>query len=286
MSGGDKNMSRGVFDQALAAETGVSDSLAKLAFSIYHQESGAGKNAKTSNRGAVGGMQVMPGTFREVADKDWDINDPVHNLRAGLRYLKKLDKLSGGDPALTAAGYYGGPGGMEKARRGIAVSDPMNPHAPNTLQYGAQVVARMGGTGSVPQAPVPVPQALPRTAAAPAVPAAGGLSSPSVVPPVDAPVLGKSGLPLPAELVAYLASRNQPAPVPAASNAWLSFLDGLRGSSAAQISHERANSAAAPAPAAPVAAQDIDWVGRFSGMAPAPTGRVDFSAFGNLVKRV
>ena len=133
-----------LFEEALAAE-GITGQLADVARSIYKQESGGGKNTKTSNAGAVGGMQILPGTFASVADKGWDINDPFLNARAGIRYLKQLEKQAGGDPVLTAAGYYGGPGGLEKARRGIAVSDPRNPNAPNTLQYGQQVAARLPG---------------------------------------------------------------------------------------------------------------------------------------------
>lgn len=145
-----------LFESALAAE-GISGKLADVARSIYMQESGGGRNTRTSNAGAMGGMQIMPKTFAGVADKGWDIDDPMHNARAGIRYLKQLDKQAGGDPALTAAGYYGGPGGLEKARRGIPVYDPRNPDAPNTLQYGAQVAARLsggkGGGSNVPAAP-------------------------------------------------------------------------------------------------------------------------------------
>ncbi|MBH2008278.1 MAG: lytic transglycosylase domain-containing protein, partial [Xanthomonadaceae bacterium] len=130
------------FDDALRAE-GVSGPVADIARSIYQQESSSGKNTKTSNAGARGGMQVLPGTFREVADKGWNIDDPDHNARAGIRYLKQMHERAGGDPALAAAGYYGGPGGLDKARRGVAVSDPRNPNAPTTLQYGQQVAARL-----------------------------------------------------------------------------------------------------------------------------------------------
>lgn len=152
------------FDAALAHE-GVSGKLADVARSIYQQESSGGKNTKTSNAGAVGGMQIVPATFASVADKGWNIADPVQNARAGIRYLKQLDKQSGGDAALTAAGYYGGPGGLEKARNGIAVSDPRNPNAPNTLQYGQQVAARIpknpvvGSLNAVTDAVVPSAQA-------------------------------------------------------------------------------------------------------------------------------
>jgi hypothetical protein len=130
------------FDDALQAE-GVSGPVADIARSIYQQESSSGKNTKTSNAGARGGMQVLPGTFREVADQGWSIDDPDHNARAGIRYVRQMFDRAGGDPALAAAGYYGGPGGLEKARRGVAVADPRNPNAPTTLEYGRQVAARL-----------------------------------------------------------------------------------------------------------------------------------------------
>lgn len=132
------------FDVALQAE-GLTGPLADFARSIFRQESGGGKNTKTSNAGAVGGMQILPGTFNSVADKGWDISNPYHNARAGIRYIKNMNTLAQGDLKLTAVGYYGGPGAINKARKGIAVSDPRNPHAPNTLQYGEHVLARMGG---------------------------------------------------------------------------------------------------------------------------------------------
>lgn len=172
-----------MFEKALALE-GVTGQLAEVAKSIYMQESGGGKNTKTSNAGARGGMQIIPQTFKSVADKDWDINDPVQNARAGIRYLKQLDKQSGGNPVLTAAGYYGGPGGLEKARRGIAVGDPRNPNAPNTLQYGQQVAARLGnGKKSFTQlAQAAVPQSAPpaMTAVASAAPPTAMAEAPPV----------------------------------------------------------------------------------------------------------
>lgn len=157
-------MANNLFEDALAAE-GVTGRLADVARSIYRQESGSGKNTKTSNAGATGGMQILPGTFAGVADPGWNIKDPMHNARAGIRYLSEMSKIAGGDPALTAAGYYGGPVGLEKARRGIAVSDPRNPNAPTTLQYGAQVAARVPKASAAPTVaaatPVVVAQAAP-----------------------------------------------------------------------------------------------------------------------------
>lgn len=134
-------------DTALANE-GISGPKADFIRSIYQQESSSGKNTTTSSAGAVGGMQIVPATFASVADQGWDINNPVHNAQAGTRYASQMWDKAGGDPKLAAAGYYGGPGGLEKARKGIAVRDPRNPSAPSTLQYGEQVAGRMGAPAS------------------------------------------------------------------------------------------------------------------------------------------
>jgi Transglycosylase SLT domain len=152
------------FDTALAAE-GVTGKVADIARSIYQQESGSGKNTSTSNAGAVGGMQIIPATFNRMADKGWAIDNPQHNAQAGIRYIKTLYDKAGGDPALTAAGYYGGEGAIAKAKQGIAVSDPRNPNAPNTLQYGQQVASRMPAMPSAQD--IPAMPAMPTQSAQP-----------------------------------------------------------------------------------------------------------------------
>lgn len=177
---------KNIFEEALKAE-GVTGPLADLARSVYHQESGSGSNTKTSNAGAYGGMQIIPGTFNSVADKEWDIKNPMHNAQAGIRYLKQLDKQSGGNPVLTAAGYYGGPGGLEKARKGIAVSDPRNPNAPNTLQYGQQVAARLGKQQPQPQMKQPSVLALPDSAVPANIPVDVMNAAAAVAPQVQVP---------------------------------------------------------------------------------------------------
>jgi hypothetical protein len=130
------------FEAAISLE-GLDPKKAAIARSIYQQESGSGRNTTTSNAGAVGGAQIIPATFNRMADKGWDINDPLDNARAGVRYVNKLYDLADGDPRLTAAGYYGGEGAIPKAKAGQAVSDPRNPNAPNTLQYADQVAGRL-----------------------------------------------------------------------------------------------------------------------------------------------
>lgn len=248
-------MTRDIFEDALAAE-GVSGKLADLARSIYTQESGRGRNTRTSNRGAVGGMQILPATFEGVADRGWDIENPAHNARAGIRYLKQLDKQAGGDAALTAAGYYGGPGGLEKARRGQAVKDPKNPKAPNTLQYADQVVSRLGtGGGGGESSPLLVESA--QVAQAPQTP--------------PAPQAGPTTIPLPDELVTYLTNRATAlgGQSPAQADAWLSFLKAM----------PQARGQARPQTEAPVfQAQAIDWAHSLRPVA-APAGKVDFGPF-------
>ncbi|MAL01004.1 MAG: hypothetical protein CL536_02470 [Alcaligenaceae bacterium] len=129
-------------DIALSQEK-VDPKLAQIAQSVYQQESSGGKNTTTSNAGAVGGMQIIPSTFQSVADADWDINDPVHNARAGIRYLNQMYEMGGNDPRMAAIGYYGGPGAIEAAREGRARSDPRNPNAPDTFEYADQVTGRL-----------------------------------------------------------------------------------------------------------------------------------------------
>ena len=129
-------------DNAIAAEAQSPEEEAYLR-SIFQQESSSGANTKTSNRGAVGIGQIQPGTFKEVADKGWDINNPHHNAQASARYALKHFRDAGGNAIVAAAGYYGGPGGASKAKEGVARSDPQNPSAPDTIEYGKEVANRL-----------------------------------------------------------------------------------------------------------------------------------------------
>ena len=154
--------------------------------SIYSQESGGGRNTRTSNAGAVGGMQILRGTFNQVADPGWSINNPEQNARAGIRYYLDMVDYGKGDPRLGAIGYYGGPGAINAARRGEARSDPRNPNAPNTFQYGDQVAARVGrmtnGSAPTPSSPgAPLPNNPVNPGISP--------SPPPIVLPQDTPVI-------------------------------------------------------------------------------------------------
>ena len=114
-----------------------------LALSLFSQESSGNWNSRDSNKGAVGGMQVMPDTYASMMGTRAGMRDPWNNLEAGLRYLSYGQKtLNTKDPALLAAGYHAGYD-REDLKRGIIpnVSDGKK----NTRDYAREVAARVTG---------------------------------------------------------------------------------------------------------------------------------------------
>lgn len=103
-------------------------------------------------------MQVLPATFKAY-NPQGNIDNPYDNTVGGLRYIKDLYSKTN-DAGLTAVGYYGGPKAIEKAKKGIAVSDPRNPNAPNTLQYMEQVMGRTKGAPARQQQRPAVPKTI------------------------------------------------------------------------------------------------------------------------------
>ena len=80
---------------------------------VMRQESG-GRATATSPVGAMGLMQVMPGTYRELQRRHNLADDPYHpydNLMAGTAYLRQMYELYG-SPAFLAA-YNAGPRRLE-----------------------------------------------------------------------------------------------------------------------------------------------------------------------------
>ena len=128
---------------AEAAMEGLSNDEARLARSIYTQESAGGKDTRTSHAGAAGHMQMMPATFNQFADPGWDIRNPSHNRRAAMRYIKHLNKVSGGNIRSTAGGYYGGEGAIRADGSLKTFRDKKNSSFPNTQEYADQVMKRM-----------------------------------------------------------------------------------------------------------------------------------------------
>ncbi|MGI8712037.1 MAG: lytic transglycosylase [Solirubrobacteraceae bacterium] len=92
---------------AIAQQNGVSPSLAEA---IAEQESGFNNN-EVSSTGAIGVMQIEPGTWNDIGRSSATTLSPgsaTDNIRGGVELLRSLLDQTGGDPALAAAAYYQG----------------------------------------------------------------------------------------------------------------------------------------------------------------------------------
>ena len=123
----------------IAAVAGRNGVPASLASAIAWQESGF-NNAMVSSANARGVMQVLPGTWdwvqQNLALRKLDPANPIDNVGAGVLYLGRLLRETGGDPAMAAAGYYQG---LASVRR-IGM-------LPETQRYVANVLALRGRYG-------------------------------------------------------------------------------------------------------------------------------------------
>ena len=101
---------------------------------VARQESGYRVNA-VSRVGAIGVMQLMPGTARMLGVRN--PRDPHANIDGGARYLRRLLDRFGGDVSLALAAYNAGPGRVERAG-GI-------PRIAETQNYVTKILARLAG---------------------------------------------------------------------------------------------------------------------------------------------
>ncbi len=85
-----------------------------------------------SDKGAMGLMQLMPATARDLYVTDaWD---PAQNIEGGSRYLRLLANQYAGDMVRTLAAYNAGPEAVRRAGDGV-------PDIPETREYVRKVVA-------------------------------------------------------------------------------------------------------------------------------------------------
>jgi soluble lytic murein transglycosylase-like protein len=98
-------------DRLVSANSAQFDVDPNLVKAIIANESGFNSNA-TSNVGAQGLMQLMPGTAAGLGVTN--SYDPGQNVYGGTRYIKGLLDRFGGNVKLAVAAYNAGPGAVEK----------------------------------------------------------------------------------------------------------------------------------------------------------------------------
>jgi len=91
----------------LAGEYGVDEALVRA---VIRMESG-GRTDAVSHKGAMGLMQLMPGTAKMLGVDD--PFDPVQNLEGGIKYLSQLADKYDGDLTKALAAYNAGPGRVD-----------------------------------------------------------------------------------------------------------------------------------------------------------------------------
>lgn len=101
------------------------------------QESGGRQNV-VSHAGAIGVMQLMPGTARDLGV---DPHDMRQNIEGGVRYIKGLLQKYGGSWEDALAAYNMGPGGYDQVRAGKRTMPA------ETAAYAPAIMKRLGRQG-------------------------------------------------------------------------------------------------------------------------------------------
>ncbi len=134
------------FAEIVAAAAVEYDLPEALLHAVIHVESNHDP-AAVSPRGALGLMQLMPATARELGVGD--ALDPEVNVRAGARYLRRLLTLFGDDLALALAAYNAGPGAVLRHDRGVPPFSETRRYVPRVLAHFHRLQASFEARGAL-----------------------------------------------------------------------------------------------------------------------------------------
>jgi len=136
--------------ERIAAEHDVS---ARLVHSVIQVESNYDAGA-ISPKGALGLMQLIPATARRFGVSD--AFDPLENIQGGVKYLRYLLDLYGGDYPLALAAYNAGEGAVTRY-------GGVPPYA-ETRNYLQRVARRLEQARPAAKSDSPAPAAAPQEA--------------------------------------------------------------------------------------------------------------------------
>jgi soluble lytic murein transglycosylase-like protein len=130
------------YDAAIGRAAKAADVHPALVRAVIVVESGFNPRA-ISKRGAIGLMQLMPGTARRYGA--FNAFDPEQNIRAGARYLSELIARFGTDKLeLVLAAYNAGEGAVEKYGNRIPPFRETRAYVPNVLKMYRALRAQTG----------------------------------------------------------------------------------------------------------------------------------------------
>lgn len=138
-----------VVEEKIAPTTKEDKKLEPLFKAVVMQESENNPRA-VSSVGALGLMQVMPETARDIARElgvsKYDLKDPETNKKFGQHYLKQLINKYDGDIELALTAYHSGMGRVDrllKEYKGTTLDDILPGLGPIGRKYAKQVIARI-----------------------------------------------------------------------------------------------------------------------------------------------
>lgn len=124
--------------QSAASSNGVDSA---LVHAVITAESGYNPNA-VSRKGASGLMQLMPETARRYGVSN--LFDPAQNIHGGVRYLRDLLTMFGGNVELAVAGYNAGENAVIRHGNRVPPYAETRDYVPKVLNIYERFRARSG----------------------------------------------------------------------------------------------------------------------------------------------